>query len=266
MRFLASKIWSALACAQAAPSPGLWFFPARVNIKRGRGAFDTSALNTRRCSLSLQTNRRADAGASPMKNAWARISVIAMVITATMGAHCQWSRRRTRTLHTLLHDHCYGSVLESVDALALIMHRSQAIPCLLICSSLGHTLAWQHAQLFGASAIAHWCPLAPSIAGRVRIMYPYSPDQLQTDAILSCVIVIALHDWVLATTNRSCRLRSHTPICIPYNMRSLQRERLTEITTQRQLTCEHLDARLPSKNELRPGFLCACSRQIMCST
>ena len=97
-RFFAGKILGALPCVQDAP--GLWIFPARMYIEHGPDASDTTASHT--CRRSLQTHRRTRPGCYHSQES-ARISVIAMVITATRGAHR--SRRKTGTLHAP-HDHC----------------------------------------------------------------------------------------------------------------------------------------------------------------
>ena len=79
-RFFAGKILGALPCVQDAP--GLWIFPARIHIEHGPGASDTSASHT--CRRSLQTHRRTRPGCYHSEES-ARISVIAMVITANEG-------------------------------------------------------------------------------------------------------------------------------------------------------------------------------------
>lgn len=79
-RFFAGKILGALPCVQDAP--GLWIFPARMYIEHGPGASDTTASHT--CRRSLQTHRRTRPGCYHSEES-ARISVIAMVITANEG-------------------------------------------------------------------------------------------------------------------------------------------------------------------------------------
>ena len=79
-RLFAGKILGALPCVQDAP--GLWIFPARMHIEHGPGASDTSASHT--CRRSLQTHRRTRPGCYHSEES-ARISVIAMVITANEG-------------------------------------------------------------------------------------------------------------------------------------------------------------------------------------
>ena len=78
------------------------------------------------------------------------------------GTH--WPRRATRTLQTL-HDRC-----QMLSRLNRVYHARIAG-----CTQpqrwelTGHTLAWQHAWLYGASAIAQSRPLAPSIADKQDI-------------------------------------------------------------------------------------------------
>jgi hypothetical protein len=79
-RFFAGKILGALACVQDAP--GLWIFPARMYIEHGPDASDTTASHT--CRRSLQNHRRTRPGCYHSQES-ARISVIAMVITANEG-------------------------------------------------------------------------------------------------------------------------------------------------------------------------------------
>ena len=79
-RFFAGKILGALPCVQDAP--GLWIFPARMYIEHGPGASDTTASHP--CRRSLQTHRKTRPGCYHSEES-ARISVIAMVITANEG-------------------------------------------------------------------------------------------------------------------------------------------------------------------------------------
>ena len=79
-RFFAGKILGALPCVQDAP--GLWIFPARMYIEHGPGASDTKASQT--CRRSLQNHRKTRPGCYYSEES-ARISVIAMVITANEG-------------------------------------------------------------------------------------------------------------------------------------------------------------------------------------
>ena len=79
-RFFAGKILGALPCVQDAP--GLWIFPARMYIEHGPDASDTTASHT--CRRSLQNHRRTRPGCYHSQES-ARISVIAMVITANKG-------------------------------------------------------------------------------------------------------------------------------------------------------------------------------------
>ena len=79
-RFFAGKILGTLPCVQDAP--GLWIFPARMHIEHGPDASDTTASHT--CRRSLQNHRRTRPGCYHSQES-ARISVIAMVITANKG-------------------------------------------------------------------------------------------------------------------------------------------------------------------------------------
>ena len=79
-RFFAGKILGALPCVQDAP--GLWIFPARMYMEHGLGASDTTASHT--CRRSLQSHRITRPGCYHSEES-ARISVIAMVITANEG-------------------------------------------------------------------------------------------------------------------------------------------------------------------------------------
>jgi hypothetical protein len=73
----------------------------RRHIEPGRGAFDT---RERVEHMSVQPSDQSQSRRGRYTLVKHGLSIVAMVITATMGAH--WSRRRTRTLHTLLHGHC----------------------------------------------------------------------------------------------------------------------------------------------------------------
>ena len=78
------------------------------------------------------------------------------------GAH--WPRRATRTLQTL-HDRC--QMLSRFNR----VHHAQIAGCTQPKRRelTGHALAWQHAWLYGASAIAQSRTLAPSIADKQDI-------------------------------------------------------------------------------------------------
>ena len=79
-RLFAAKILGALACVQDAPC--LWIFPARMYIEHRPDASDTTASHTFR--RSLQNHCRTRPGCYHSQES-ARISVIAMVITANEG-------------------------------------------------------------------------------------------------------------------------------------------------------------------------------------
>ncbi len=114
------------------------------------------------------------------------------------------------------------------------------------------------------------------LAWQISRIYPYSPDQLSADAILSCNRDrIARLNWYHTRQSPGggfCdgiqqlpAARKHPTHLYPilhvqlaaWPTSSVQ----AEITPQRPLTCDHLDGRLPSENRLRTGFLCACSKQ-----
>ena len=141
-------------------------------------------------------------------------------------------------------------------------------------ASVAHLDTRSHGNTRGSTALlpSRTDALLP-LAWRISRIYPYSPDQLSADAILSCNRDrIARLNWyhtrkspvaAFATTYSSCQLRARIP---PYPILHAQLAAWptssvrAEITPQRPLTCDHLDGRLPSENGLRTGFLCACSK------
>jgi hypothetical protein len=81
-----------------------------------------------------------------------------------------------------------ATVSLSVYTIVYIMNRSQAAPSLRIGSSPGHALSWLHIWLYGASAVIHERPRAPSTADTTSSSrtYPDVLEQLQADATPSC--------------------------------------------------------------------------------
>ena len=143
--------------------PGRWFFPARTYIEHCTGAFDTSASHTRRCSL--QAHRRARRGRYHSEES-ARISAIAIVTTANHGG--TWSRRNPD-----LAARCMATVYGSVDELAIIMLRSQAI-----CLPMHLELTGTHALMAARSGLRRFChrALMPSCPLPLAFNDPSSYD------------------------------------------------------------------------------------------
>ena len=141
-------------------------------------------------------------------------------------------------------------------------------------ASVAHLDTRSHGNTRGSTALlpSRTDALLP-LAWRISRIYPYSPDQLSADAILSCNRDrIARLNWYHTKVTRWRLLRRHTAAASCVHASHLYptlhaqlaawptSSVRAEITPQRPLTCDHLDGRLPSENGLTTGFLCACSK------
>jgi hypothetical protein len=159
-----SKLYPGGIAICAGYAPGLWFFPARTYTEHCTGAFDTSAWHTRRCSL--QAHRRARRGRYHSEES-ARISVIAIVTTANHGGTLVAPKTPD------LAARCMATVYGSVDELAIIMLRSQAI-----CLPMHLELTGPHALMAARSGLRRFChrALMPSCPLPLAFNDPSSYD------------------------------------------------------------------------------------------
>ena len=135
-------------------------------------------------------------------------------------------------------------------------------------ASVAHLDTRSHGNTPGSTALlpSRTDALLP-LAWRISRIYPYSPNQLSSDAILSCNRDrIARLNWYhtrtspdggFCTTYSSCQLRARIPplphttcaACSVANEQHTSRNHPAEATHMRS-----------SENGLRTGFLCACRK------